>query len=288
MHIHLFAPAGHYPANNGKEARKWLQNNGYHVSGNTEHPGYYRFSAPDENRFHELKEALGIKADVALAIRGGYGVVRLLEKLDKIPVESFHHKLVAGFSDITALHCWIHKRLNWTTLHCEMANGLPTAASETTASFLKTINNIQRPAQIEWTPAAGSITGSAQGKLIGGNLSVLHGLLGSPWFPDIRDAVLFIEDIAEPWYKIDRMLWSFAHAGVFERIAGIITGHFSNMPANDTGMELHQMILEKINHQKVVYAGGLTAGHEQPNVCLLLNRTIQLNVQKDKAQMKWL
>ncbi len=275
MRVTFFAPAGKYDMLRASDARRVLLENGFDCDDWPDAIFHFRFAGTDHERAEQLKHALCAEDDVALAVRGGYGVVRLLDQLDALNIHDARRKWVVGFSDITALHAWIHTRLGWPTLHATMANGFLSATSESLLSLYRFLHgekvSYSLPVQEE------SIPGHANGVLVGGNLAVLHGLLGSPWMPDTAGRILFLEEIGEQWYKVDRMLWSLNHAGKLHGLKGVIVGDFTDMPENDTGLSLQQMVLEKVPTSIPVWFG-FPAGHGPHNLALRLNAPVIMNV----------
>ncbi|MCH2486968.1 MAG: LD-carboxypeptidase [Erythrobacter sp.] len=172
------------------------------------------------------------------AVRGGWGSARILPLLDWKTIRR-NPKLLIGFSDITALHLAIAERAGFMTLHA------PNAASSWPEHSW---NSLWRLAFTGETPVLGGIAeepdrppplgrtiapGRARGRLLGGNLTVLTALMGTPWLPDFDGAVLFLEDIAEAEYRIDRMLQQLSLAGVLDRIAGVVFGRCSSCATRD-------------------------------------------------------
>jgi len=165
-----------------------------------------------------------------LCLRGGYGSARLLNLLDYEVIRR-NVKIFSGFSDITSLHCALAKKVGMISLHAPMVHGglLTKDAPEFTRnSFLRTA--------MEAAPA-GSITaglekknisivrkGVAEGPLIGGNLSVLCAAIGTPFEPEFKERILFLEDIGEKPYRLDRMLTQLLNAGILQEVAGVAVG----------------------------------------------------------------
>ncbi|MBO9512259.1 LD-carboxypeptidase [Erythrobacter sp. A6_0] len=176
------------------------------------------------------------------AVRGGWGSARILPLLDWKTIRR-NPKLLIGFSDLTALHLAIAKRAGFMSLHA------PNAASSWPENSW---NSLWRMAFTGETPVLGgtqeepgrplplgrTITpGRARGRLLGGNLTVLTSLMGTPWLPDFDGAVLFLEDIAEAEYRIDRMLQHLSLAGVLGRLAGVVFGRCSACATTDPDYE---------------------------------------------------
>ncbi|MBR1786423.1 MAG: LD-carboxypeptidase [Paludibacteraceae bacterium] len=188
------------------------------------HFGYFAGTANE--RTDDLNNAFADEnTDIILCSRGGYGLQQIV---DKVQIPHGCNKLVLGFSDITCLHLLLYKR-NIPSLHsimCKHISTLPENA-EPILQLRKILSG--EPVQYQLKTGTESRDGIAEGKIIGGNLSVFAGLIGTPYFPDFEEnTILFLEDLCEPQYKIDRMLHQLRLAGVFSRIKGLIVGQFSD------------------------------------------------------------
>lgn len=176
------------------------------------------------------------------ALRGGYGSARLLPLLDSAAFQS-DPKWIVGFSDITALHAWAD-RLGIASLHAPVAS--TSSAQAGTPSLWHTLLQPSPPSPP--TPPSPPV--------VGGNLSVLYSLLGTPYFPDVRGCVLLLEDLDEYLYHIDRMLVAFRLAGVWDTIAGLAVGDFTELRDNTRafgqavdnpfGRELRELIRDAV------------------------------------------
>jgi muramoyltetrapeptide carboxypeptidase len=229
---------------------------------------HYRYSATDYERLQHLNSALECNSDLIWCLRGGYGLSRILHKVNQIT------KPIAGFSDITALHALNWSSTNIPSYHCLMVNSYHKydAKSRSLTQFLL------KNGKVDWQfkPSNPIEFKTLEGRLIGGNLSVLAGLIGSPYFITKPGDILFLEEIAENHYHVDRMLWAMKHAGYFEDIKAVLLGQFSNMSdKNDTGISILEMIKEKANPETLIIEG-LPCGHEWINYPLILNSNVIL------------
>ena len=177
-----------------------------------------QFGGTDEHRAGLLNRAFRDKSVRAvLALRGGYGTGRLLPLLD---TEAFTSdpKWIIGFSDITALHAWANN-LCVASIHAPVASTLSTTEAEDVASL--------------WSILKGKkIEPLVQGTIVGGNLSVLYSLMGTPYFPDLTGCTLLLEDLDEFLYHIDRMMLALRLSGSFDKASGLILGEFSDLKDN--------------------------------------------------------
>ena len=204
-----------------------------------------------------------------LAVRGGWGSARILPHLD-FDVIRAHPKLLVGFSDITALHMAFAARAGFATLHGPTAGSSWSKTSfdsfrsiafdGATPTYVNPVADEDRLVQRKWRTQ--TITpGTATGRLLGGNLTVLTSLLGTPYLPDFSGAILFLEEVDEAEYRIDRMLTQLALAGVLGRVAGVVFGQCTN--CRGTGPSIGGFTVSELLRQHLgplgvpVYQGAL-------------------------------
>ncbi|RMH68368.1 MAG: LD-carboxypeptidase [Gemmatimonadetes bacterium] len=233
----------------------------------------YEFSGSDPDRIDSLHTMFADEEIEAIfCVRGGHGVLRILDQLDYDLIRS-HPKILMGFSDITALLLAIHQQCDFTTFHGPMIqHDWGRATSEvstiTRESFQKLL--------VEGTAYHMEISGHLfradriSGQLIGGNLAMLTSLLGTPFFPDVRGKILFLEDVNEHIYKLDRMLHHLRLANQLNHLHGIIWGQ---TPLAPTDHAFLRMIADRF---RLPVAGFLPFGHAHDNVILPLGGVIDL------------
>ena len=167
--------------------------------------------------------------DALVCLRGGYGLLRILDRVDYAAARA-HPKLVVGYSDVTALHLALYARAGLPGVSGPMvAPDWPALDAETAADFWRVVGGAARydlvgPGGEVLTPLR---DGEAEGVLLGGNLSLVAALLGTPYLPDLDGAILFVEDVGEPPYRIDGLLARLRLAGVLERLGGLVFGLFT-------------------------------------------------------------
>lgn len=233
--------------------------------GCTQRTGY--LAGDDTTRLADLHAALADGEVAALhAIRGGYGCMRLLDGVDTALLRA-RPKLLIGYSDLTALHAlWAREGLP--TLHAPMAASdllLPGRQADRDALFtllqggLRT-GDVLAPA-LAATPL--HVGGRAAGRLVGGNLSLVAALLGTPWAWDARGALLFLEDVSEDLYRVDRLLTQLRLAGVLDATAGIVLGSFTE--AESPTALLQSLLLPLCQAQRKPLLAGWPAGHGTPH-----------------------
>lgn len=244
------------------------------------------FAGTDSERCQDFQDALdnpNIKA--IWAARGGYGSVRILDMLDFTKFNQ-SPKWVLGYSDITAFHNHIHN-LGFETIHGMMATSLeqkPDEIIETIASFKSALFGENLFYKIPNSKLNRIISEKEiSGQLIGGNLAILTSMLGSKSQLNTEGKILFIEEIGEYKYSIDRMLQSLKRAGYFTKVNAVIVGNISSIKKNSTkwGSSIEQLILEVIP-EDIPVIFNFPAGHEADNRALIFGRVIQLAVGSKK------
>lgn len=216
----------------------------------------------DDRRLRELASAIEDESvDAIVCARGGYGATRLVDKLDPALVRA-SRKLLVGFSDITALHA-LWARAGVCSLHAPMVAALGRTKSELVERYVRALEGAPMPALDGLECIA---RGVARGPLVGGNLAVLAALVGTPYAPPLDGCVLFLEDVGERPYRVDRMLTSLRHAGWFDRIAGVALGAFTDGPPGPDGVEVANVLRERLADLGIPVIAGVPAGHVDDNL----------------------
>lgn len=239
------------------------------------------FAGTDEERCEDFQRALdnpNIKA--IWAARGGYGSVRLLDRLDFTKFTK-NPKWIIGYSDITAFHNHVHN-LGFETLHAMMSTSLeekPEEITKTISSFKKAL--FGEPLTYSILSSSYNRPGEVSGQLIGGNLAIVTSMLGSKSQLDTTDKILFLEEIGEYKYSIDRMLQSLKRAHYFSKVKAVIIGDMSLIKKNTTswGSSIEQLILDALP-KDIPILFDFPAGHEPDNRAMIFGRTIKLTVNK--------
>ncbi|APY09659.1 LD-carboxypeptidase [Winogradskyella sp. J14-2] len=258
---------------------------GEHVFSKADH-----FAGTDAERCEDLQKAMDDPTVSAIwCARGGYGTVRILDKLDYTKFKE-KPKWVIGYSDITALHNQLHNE-GFESLHALMCVSLTQDIAEVQASvdtFKAAL--FGNPENYVLEGSEYNRVGEATGQLIGGNLTMLHTMLGSDTSLDTSGKILFIEEIGEYKYHIDRMLQSMKRAGYFEKLKGLVIGDMSKLRKNTTlwGTSIEQLILDALSDYDFPIAFNMPAGHEKDNRALVLGRTVELKVGMEKSSLKFI
>lgn len=245
------------------------------------------FAGTDDERAEDFQNALdnpNIKA--IWCARGGYGTVRMIDKLDYTKYKE-NPKWVIGYSDITAIHNQLNNEGS-ESIHAMMCTSLKDDLSKI-ENTIETFRCALFGQPLSYTIEGSKYnkTGNASGTLVGGNLTLLHTMLGSKTSIDTSGKILFIEEIGEYKYHIDRMLQSLKRAGYFENLKGLIVGDMSNMRKNTTpwGTSIEQLILDVVAEYDFPVMFDFPAGHEDDNRALIFGRTIQLAVGSEQSKV---
>ncbi len=246
---------------------------------------YHQFSGSDKQRAADLQTLINdpeVKA--IISARGGYGCARLLPLLDLSPLKN-NPKWLVGYSDFTVLHLALH-RLGVQSFHATMPISFADKQgvhSLRAALFGETLNQ-QFPAHEL------NIKGIAQGRLVGGNLSIIYSLQGTPaaLLPD--NAILFIEDLDEYLYHVDRMMMNLELSGQLGRIKGLLVGGMSDMKDNTIpyGKNAVEIIHEHVSKFHIPVAFGFPAGHQQPNFAMRFGAEVELRVEEESVELVYL
>ena len=246
----------------------------------------------DHTRLADLHKALADDDVAAIhCIRGGYGAMRLLDRIDVALVQRAA-KLLIGYSDITALHAlWAMAGL--ASLHAPMAASdivLPGREADRDALFALLrgglhAGDVMAP-KLDPAPRAQGlhIGGRAEGVLIGGNVSLVAALLGTPWAWRAQGAILFLEDVNEERYRLDRLLTQLRLAGVFDAVAGVVLGSFTESEAPLP--LLHELLLPILAAHGTPLLAGWPAGHGTPNTPLPLGVRAALDADAGTLTMR--
>lgn len=284
--IALVSPAKAIESSYIEFARSYLEQHGFNVLVGANAAKEYRyFSGTDMDRASDLQWAID-HPDVKAIIcnRGGYGAIRLFDLVNWANLLR-EPKWILGFSDITNFHC-LGLKLGIETVHSSM----PLNFQENSPESLESILNVLHGKQNEyiWNTHPSNKAGMATGNVVGGNLSILYSLLGTPYSPNYENAILFIEDIGEQVYHLDRMLWAFKFVGVFDRIAGLIVGGMTDMKdtATATQWTVDELILEHTKYHSFPIAFEAPVGHITDNRAFICGREATFAVTENHISFK--
>lgn len=247
------------------------------------------FAGTDLDRLTDLQEAMDNDQVRAIwTARGGYGAARIVDSLNFEKIKS-SPKWLIGYSDITVLHSAFHNA-GMESMHAMMAVNLKADVDSiplTVQTFKSTLFG-KRP-KYEVAPNPDNRLGEAKGKLVGGNLTLLQTSLKTPTDLETEGKIIFIEEIGEYKYHLDRMLRQMERSGYFKGCEGLIVGDISNIRRNSTPFQMSSeaLILDILKDYDFPILFDFPAGHEKTNVALILGREVQLQVKKSGGKVKF-
>lgn len=288
--IRIVSPAGKIEEKHVMPAVDWLRKQGYKVQpGEHVFAQHFQFAGTDEQRLADLQEALDDpETGAIICSRGGYGTVRIIDKLDFTKF-SEKPKWLVGFSDITILHSCLHN-LGFATVHGVMPryffdeSGAP---KEDLTSLMKLISG--KGIGYETGTTGFNRAGEATGELVGGNLSIVASLQGTKYELDTKGKILFLEDIDEYLYHTDRMIRQLKMSGKLDNLAGLVLGDFTDMKDNESpfGKTVHEIIYEAVEEYDYPVCFGFPAGHDKKNLALAFGKKWHMNVSSDKTTLNF-
>jgi len=286
--IGIVCPSGYMPAENAATCIKTLEAWGYKVkTGKTLGRQFHYFSGTDKERLQDLQEMLNdTKIKAIFCARGGYGLSRIIDHLDFQKFKK-NPKWIIGFSDITVLHAHIFQHYQIATLHAPMAGAFNEGGykNEFIASLKDALNGVST--NYSCPPHVLNHIGQAEGELIGGNLSIIAHLIGSHSSYKTRHKILFLEDVGEYLYNIDRMMIQLKRAELFKHIKGLIIGGFSEMKDTSIpfGADVYSIIHHHIKELNIPICFDFPVSHETKNLALKIGLQHELVVAKDKVSL---
>lgn len=259
-------------------AKKTIENWGLKVVfGKNIFEEYNQFAGKDLQRAVDLQEMIdNPKIKAIICARGGYGTVRILDLVDFSGLKA-NPKWIAGFSDITALHSTLHN-LNISSLHSTMPVNFQTNTNTSLESLKQAL--FGKPISYRFSSNKLNRIGNSEGKVVGGNLSIIYSLLGSSSDIKTFGKILFLEDLDEYLYHIDRMMINLKRNGKLNNLAGLIIGGMSDMNDNTIpfGKNAIEIIAETVSEFDYPVAFNFPAGHIKNNNTILLGQTAKLEI----------
>lgn len=241
-----------------------------------------QFAGTDEERLADLNTAVrNPNCRAILCARGGYGTARIIDNMDLAALKK-DPTWIAGYSDITALLHHVYTQIGLESLHATMPVNFETNHKKS----LSTLRAALQGEQLGYSCRSHTFNrnGEAEGELIGGNLSVIYSLLGSPTSIDTRGKILFIEDLDEYLYHVDRIMLALGRAGMLDGLAGLIIGGMSDMNDNIVpfGKTAEEIICDRVKNYSFPVAYGFPSGHTPENQAWIHGKKIRLIVQNDQ------
>lgn len=271
-----------------KDAVKLLESWGLEVVlGETVNAVHYQFSGTDELRASDMQNFIeddSVKA--IIAARGGYGCIRIVDEIDWTPLV-LNPKWIIGFSDITVFHMQL-QAMGMQSLHAQMPSTISESSKEGLESLRKALFGediiYDFPADIE------NKTGVAEGELIGGNLTLLTACINAINDIDYNDKILFIEDVGEYAYVIDRMIRTLDRAGKFKGLKGLVVGGFTGIQQDNPpfGYSVKEIINLVVAKYDFPVCFGFPAGHQPDNRALVFGKKMNLEVTKEYSKLSFI
>jgi len=287
--IGIVAPAGFMPIEKMQACSETLDGWGFNVQmGATTHSNSANyFSGTDEERLADLQQMMDDKkVSAILCARGGYGMSRIIDDLNFKKFKK-HPKWIIGYSDITVLHSHLYSNYKIASMHAPMAAAFNDGGAENVyvQSIRKALEG--EPANYEAASHEFNKEGTAEGELVGGNLSLLVHLIGTDSDFKTKNRLLFLEDIGEYLYSIDRMFVQLKRAGKLDKLAGLVIGKFSE--TKDTERPFGKSVFEIIYHHVKEYdypiCFDFPVSHENENYALKIGVEYELNVAGESVQL---
>ena len=281
--VAIAAPARMVKPEEMEYAIHWLEEKGFiPVYDDRLFAVHHIFAGDDDFRASVFQEYLDNEdIDAIWIARGGYGSIRIIDKLDFTQFLK-HPKWVVGFSDGTVLHGKL-SRLGVPSLHAAMPFYFANKTPEAKQSLLDALTG--KPLRYEIPSNLLNRLGMMEGEIVGGNLSVLYGMIGSDTFPELDGKILFIEEVDEYIYHIDRMMHAMKRAGKLECLNGLIVGGLTQIHdnAHPFGMSAEEVIAEAVSEYNYPVCFGFPAGHFDDNRAVFFGLNSQLIVSEEKV-----
>ncbi len=285
--IRIVAPAKAVDQRHVDFARNYLTEKGFEVVVSTHCTGRsHYFSGTLSERLEDFQEAINdTETKAILCARGGYGCVQLIDRLEWAGMIRFP-KWIIGFSDVTYLHQRLHQ-IGMQSIHGTMPLNFASNSSESLETLLDALQG--REYTIQTPASAFNKTGAAQGILTGGNLSIVYANLGTPDQINSEGTILFLEEVGEPLYSIDRMFHALRRTGILSSIRGLIVGGMTDINDSEVsfGSCLEEMISSHFTYRSIPIAFGVPAGHLEDNRALNLGANVQFDVDKTGAKISF-
>jgi muramoyltetrapeptide carboxypeptidase len=250
---------------------------------------FHQFAGKDWQRAEDFQEAINDPSVGAIfCARGGYGSIRIITKIDFSAIFD-RPKWLAGFSDITAFHSFLNRTLNISTIHAPMPVNIDNPHFPENLLKLRNILKGKKP-EIFVEPNEFNYKGTGRGKLVGGNLSIMYSLQSTRFELDTRGNILFIEDIGEQLYHLDRIMQNLLLSGKLEELAGLIVGGMTDMKdkRRPYGQTAYEIIADTVKCFDFPVAFGFPAGHMDNNIPFILGPEVELQVTEKGAGIKYI
>ena len=280
--IGITCPAGFITLDDIKPGLQALENWGFKTKiGNTVNAKWNTFGGTDEERKTDLQNMLNDSSIKAImCARGGYGCMRIIDDLNFTNFK-LKPKWLIGFSDITALHYHLYT-LGIPSIHSKMLNSFPKdplLIDDTHKSIFSALTNLKNKYPVAIN--TNNVLGNGKGKLIGGNLSIVYNMVGTKSDVNTKGCILFLEDVSEQLYSIDRMLWNLRRSGKLKNLQGLIIGGFNRLKDDEKDpfvLNIIDMVTAVTKGYKYPIVYDFPVGHQKNNYALICGQVHQLKV----------
>jgi muramoyltetrapeptide carboxypeptidase len=286
--IYITAPAKSIDEVTVTFAKNFFETQGFRVELSKHCFGAFNyFSGTDEERAADLQAGIDHpEAKAILCARGGYGCVRIVDQLQWANMLR-EPKWLIGFSDITVFHHRLFK-LGVQSVHGTMPLNFEKNSPEALQTLVEAITGNQK--SLTWNANVNNRIGKANGKFIGGNLSILYSLIATSDAYFFEGNILFLEDLAEHYYHLDRMFFSLRKSGILDRISGLIIGGMTDM--EDTtipfGMTTEEVVLQHFTYSRIPIAFGAPIGHIDDNQAVIVGAEVELEVNNELSLISYM
>ena len=288
--IGIVCPAGYMPVERASECIRVLNEEWGFLTkvGKTLGNEFNYFSGTDEERLNDFQQMLDddeVKA--VLCARGGYGLTRIIDRIDFKKFKK-QPKWIIGYSDVTVLHSHLYSNFYISSIHAPMAAAFNDAGYIN--RFVQSLRNVLEGKKIKYScePHEFNRKGEGIGELIGGNLSLLSHLVGTDSDIKTRGRILFLEDVGEYLYNIDRMMYQLKRSGKLSRLAGLIVGGFTDTKDTERpfGQTAYEIIRDIVKDYDYPVCFGFPVSHGKENYALKIGIGYKLEVRKNKVMLE--
>jgi muramoyltetrapeptide carboxypeptidase len=293
--IGITCPAGYLTMEDLEPARKKMEGWGFVVKpGSTVGTRSNTFAATDAERTKDLQQMLDDRSIKAIMCgRGGYGAGRIIDRLNFTRFKQ-NPKWLIGFSDITLLHTHINSRFGIASIHSKMCNSFLKDETRGEPLQLESVNAIERCLKGEKmtyaaTPHEKNRAGKTDAVVVGGNLSIIHTAMGTASELNTNGKILFLEEVGEYLYSLDRMLWNLRRTGKLAPLKGLVIGGFNKIKADDPGEEfgqtIYELVMEVVKDYRYPVCFDFPVGHQKINYPVKCGVRHRLVVDKEKVNL---
>lgn len=288
--IAIVSPSGIIEKEVVMKAAKMLAGEGFEVvTGDNVFNQSGCFAGTDSERLHDLQKVTDDNSVKAVfCSRGGYGMSRIIDRIDFTGIRK-NPKWYVGFSDITVLHLWLNKLCGVVSLHAEMPLNYsnPKKTPESFTSVIKSLRG--EPETIVWKSSHDAHF-AVEGPVTGGNLSLIYSLTGTPGEPDTEGAILFIEEVGEYFYHLDRMLTSLRLTGRLRNLAALVVGGMEKIEQGSIkyNKSAEEIVLDIVGHYNYPVLFNFPAGHICDNRAIYMGRKARVIQKGLEASLAWL